>query len=322
MAAIAAKIAGNTAGGSPPSGSVTLGDLAPLAPFAVIGNETASSATPTAVKMNSVPGERSQATAASTTTLVNTDKGIQIFTGSTTQICKLPVVTTLIQTGWGYWIINKSTGAVTLNSSGSNLVQTIAGGASALVLANKITADTTAAAWDVVYFPPDAAIPWTSASASGPAALAFAEDTDNGTNKVTLKAPAAVTADVDAVLPDAAGTLIYRDQVPYDLACQITGAPASSAVVLRFIAPRAFTLSASGQRGTAGTAATAQTDFIVAVNGTPKATLRFAAAGVTITVVGGTAATIAAGDIITITAPGSADATLADVGLTLAGVLI
>lgn len=118
-------------------------------------------------------------------------------------------------------------------------------------------------------------------------------------------------------------TLSYTGAgLPYDLACQVVGVPDASAVVLRFIAVRAFTLSASGQRGTAGVAATAQTDFIVAVNGVTKATLRFAASGVTISVVGGTAATIAAGDIITITAPGSADATLANIGFTLTGVLL
>lgn len=48
---------------------------------------------------------------------------------------------------------------------------------------------------------------WTSASASGPASLAFAEDTDNGTNKVTLKAPASIAGDVDVILPGTADTL-------------------------------------------------------------------------------------------------------------------
>jgi hypothetical protein len=48
---------------------------------------------------------------------------------------------------------------------------------------------------------------WTPASAAGPAALNFAEDTDNGTNIVTLSAPVAVGSDVFAVLPAAGGTL-------------------------------------------------------------------------------------------------------------------
>jgi len=49
---------------------------------------------------------------------------------------------------------------------------------------------------------------WTAASSSGPASLAFAEDTDNGTNKVTLKAPASIAADVDITLPGVATTLL------------------------------------------------------------------------------------------------------------------
>lgn len=51
---------------------------------------------------------------------------------------------------------------------------------------------------------------WSAASASGPAALSFAEDTDNGTNKVTLKAPASVASDVDVVLPGTADTLVGK----------------------------------------------------------------------------------------------------------------
>jgi len=143
---------GNSAD-SPATGSVTLGDLAPLATFSVIGNQTGTSSTPTAVAMNCIPGLRSQATAAGTTTLVNTDVLEQVFTGVTTQTVVLPVVTTLKQAGWQYLIINDSSGAVTVNSSGSNLVQTVAAGARCLVSNNKITADTTAAAWEVVYIP-------------------------------------------------------------------------------------------------------------------------------------------------------------------------
>ena len=101
--------------GSPATGSVTLGDLAPLATFSTIGNQTGTSSTPTAVAMNCIPGLRSQATAAGTTTLVNTDVLEQVFTGVTTQTVVLPVVTTLKQAGWQYLIINDSSGAVTVN---------------------------------------------------------------------------------------------------------------------------------------------------------------------------------------------------------------
>ncbi len=48
-----------------------------------------------------------------------------------------------------------------------------------------------------------------TASASGAASLALAEDTDNGTNKVTIIAPAAVTSDRTATLQDADGIIAY-----------------------------------------------------------------------------------------------------------------
>lgn len=51
---------------------------------------------------------------------------------------------------------------------------------------------------------------WIAASAAGPASLAFAEDTDNGTNIVTLSAPATIAADVTVTLPGTADTLVGR----------------------------------------------------------------------------------------------------------------
>lgn len=48
---------------------------------------------------------------------------------------------------------------------------------------------------------------FTPASTAGPAALAFAEDTDNGANKVTLQASAALAADRTQTLPDKSGTV-------------------------------------------------------------------------------------------------------------------
>lgn len=47
----------------------------------------------------------------------------------------------------------------------------------------------------------DLATKWTAASASWPASLQFAEDTDNGTNKVTIQSPATLAADYTLTLP-------------------------------------------------------------------------------------------------------------------------
>jgi hypothetical protein len=69
-------------------------------------------------------------------------------------------------------------------------------------------------------------IPYIAASASGPASLDFAEDTDNGSNKVTLKAPASLAGDVDVTLPGTAGTLALTSAIPPFTAASASG-PAS-----------------------------------------------------------------------------------------------
>jgi len=50
-------------------------------------------------------------------------------------------------------------------------------------------------------------VPFTPASSSSSAYLDFAEDTDNGTNRMRFQAPASLAADVDVVGPSASGTL-------------------------------------------------------------------------------------------------------------------
>jgi len=99
---------------------------------------------------NIANGYATTATAAGTTTLTVASKGIQVFTGATTQTVTLPVVSTLPQTGFGYWIINNSSGAVTVNSSGANAVQVMAASSRMLVVANALSG-TSAAVWDKMY---------------------------------------------------------------------------------------------------------------------------------------------------------------------------
>jgi len=48
------------------------------------------------------------------------------------------------------------------------------------------------------------------ATNSGPASLALAEDTDNGTNKITVTAPASIASDKTLTLPDATDTLVGK----------------------------------------------------------------------------------------------------------------
>lgn len=108
----------------------------------------------------------------------------------------------------------------------------------------------------------------------------------------------------------------------YDVAMSYSGVPAASSVI-RVVVPRAFNSGSSwaGSLCSANVAATAQTDFVLAVNGVTKLTLRFAALGTTCSLVSPTSVTFVAGDVITVTSPGTPDATLSDVAISLKGTL-
>jgi hypothetical protein len=86
------------------------------------------------------------ATAAGTTTLTSTDPSVQFFTGTTTQTIVLPVASTMVL-GQRFTIHNNSTGTLTINSSGSNLVGTVQANV-AVIITCISTSGTSAASWD------------------------------------------------------------------------------------------------------------------------------------------------------------------------------
>lgn len=108
---------------------------------------------------------------------------------------------------------------------------------------------------------------------------------------------------------------------PEDVAGFLAGVPGSSALLLRRPVARAldFPEDLTGSVGAAGVAADAQADFDLRKNGVSFGTMRFAAAATTATFIAASATSFAAGDVISVHAPASADATLADVGFALAG---
>ena len=94
-------------------------------------------------------GYTATATAAGTTVLTNTSTYQQRFTGSTTQTITLPVTSTLAA-GVTYSIENTSTGNLTVNSSGGNLVATVIPGTTVECTCIGTTL-TTAADWDAEF---------------------------------------------------------------------------------------------------------------------------------------------------------------------------
>ena len=94
-------------------------------------------------------GYTTTATAAGTTTLTVSSNSQQLFTGSSTQTVVLPVTSTLVA-GMSYDIENNSTGNLTVNSSGGNLVATVVPGTNLHVVCIGTTL-TTAADWDAEF---------------------------------------------------------------------------------------------------------------------------------------------------------------------------
>jgi hypothetical protein len=94
-------------------------------------------------------GYSTTATAAGTTTLTAASNSVQYFTGTTTQTIVLPVASTMVD-GEAFIIHNNSTGALTVNSSGANLVVSIPA-ATTFICTCILTSGTTAASWDADY---------------------------------------------------------------------------------------------------------------------------------------------------------------------------
>ena len=141
---------------------------------------------------NFMSGATVTATAAGTTTLVVSSNQTQIFTGVTTQTIVLPVVTTLPQIGVEYLIVNESTGALTVNSSGSNLVVSIPAGSWARVICQLLTG-TTAASWAAqVLASPAAGFSWVAVSGTSQACAVNTGYISNNAAQTTFTAPAAM----------------------------------------------------------------------------------------------------------------------------------
>jgi hypothetical protein len=108
---------------------------------------------------------------------------------------------------------------------------------------------------------------------------------------------------------------------PYDIGVYFPGQPEAGAILLQLVASRAFTLPAdlTGSQGYAGTAPMAQADLEIQKNGASIGTITFAASANTATYTFASAVTFAAGDRLTVIAPGSQDASLADISITFKG---
>lgn len=109
---------------------------------------------------------------------------------------------------------------------------------------------------------------------------------------------------------------------PYDVGLFVGGKPDASELLVKLVATRDIDFAADFADSLlhAGVAATASTVFAIAKNGTGIGSVTVGAAATTGTfTTSATPVSLAAGDVLTITAPGTPDATLADISITLKG---
>lgn len=190
-----------------------------------------------------IPGFTTTATAAGTTVLTVASTQTQYFTGVTTQTVTLP--TTSLVAGAQYLIENKSTGIVTVQSSGANTIVTLSANTGALFTA-LVATPTTAANWDFEMTPTitgsssgniwtstgaTSAPTWQAPSGTSPtgsyaqaffgsasswstSATSYADPTNSGGSTLTVRKSSGIT------LTAAAATV-----------CGITFTPASSSAV-------------------------------------------------------------------------------------------
>jgi hypothetical protein len=137
---------------------------------------------------------------------------------------------------------------------------------------------------------------------------------------------------VAAGLPDAPsdGTIYGRKDAAWEAVPGITkialslfagGTLDASEVIFRYEATEDFTIPAgmTGSRGSSGVAATGTPALSIKKNGSSVGTATWSAAGTTATLAMASPTAMTAGDILTVVAPASSDATLADVSLTIIG---
>jgi hypothetical protein len=152
---------------------------------------TGSASAPAA--MANLVGFTTTATAAGTTVLTNASSYYQLFTGTTTQTITLPVTSTLAQ-GWSYHIVNNSTGNLTVNSSGGNLVLTVIPGTTIMVTCI-LTSGTTAASWEAGY------TDFSTATGTGSVVLSASPTVTNPTFTGFVETVFAVTGTTPALTP-------------------------------------------------------------------------------------------------------------------------
>lgn len=141
----------------------------------------------------------------------------------------------------------------------------------------------------------------------------------------TVVIPAGYSAIIAQVGDDLTALTMFNStlgtSIPYDIGVFIPGEPADAALVMQYVAPRAiaFPDDFAGAVGRCSVNPTGTSVFDVLKNGSSIGSVSISTGGVfTFSTTGG-AVSLAIGDYLSMTAPGTADATLANISIILKG---
>lgn len=207
--------------------------------------------------------------------------------------------------------INSSSGTTYTNEEAQDAVGTILVDSSTIDFTyNDATPSITASVIAGSFAPPDAQY-ITSAVNGTLSAERVLTDTTSVTWDFTVPGQA------KAVAVGTGGTT----STAYDLGATWSGTLPASQVILRYPFPRvvAFQATLPGSQARSAVAATGATVLTIARNGSSIGTINFGVAATMATFTFAADVTFVIGDILTITAPASPDATLASLGISLAG---
>jgi hypothetical protein len=143
---------------------------------------------------------------------------------------------------------------------------------------------------------------------------------NSGANAVDDGTIATLEANFKSAVISAAGGG-SASSIPYDISGGTAGTMLASQIIFMFVAVRTttFPIALAGSRGTAGTSAASAVTCVVANNGTSVGTVHWAAGAATPTFTLTSALIMNAGDILTVTAPGTPDSALANTSFTFLG---
>jgi hypothetical protein len=177
---------------------------------------------------------------------------------------------------------------------------------------------------------PSAAVVYTDGTANG--LCRVTPDVGSGTPVAAFTdlsdVPSAYTGHGGKVVKVTAGEdgleFVAAAAQPYDFGFVKAETPTSSEVICKVVVPRNLTLPAdlAGAAGHVDANPTAQVDIGLTDDGAPIGTISIATDGTfTFTTAGNTAKSVIAGSVIRFVAPGSTDATVAGIAVTLTGSL-